>query len=44
MASKPHAFTFKILNYQYCFCCGLVSLRNEATRKAINKPCPGKED
>lgn len=29
---------------QVCDKCGLILLRNTATRKAANKACPGKED
>ena len=39
-----HAFTYKILNWYYCSRCGLINLKNESTKKAMNKPCPGKED
>lgn len=41
---KPHAFTFSILNWHVCSRCGLIFLKNDATRKAANKPCPGRED
>jgi hypothetical protein len=41
---KQHAFTFSILNWQVCAGCGLICLRNEASRRAMRKACPGKED
>lgn len=42
MAGKlTHSFTKKIFNWMYCSHCGLVTLRNEATKKAMKQPCPG---
>lgn len=41
---KPHDFSAKIISWWYCTRCGLVTLKNEATKKAMNKTCPGKED
>lgn len=29
--------------YQFCGRCGLIHLKNNETRKAVNKPCPGRE-
>lgn len=34
---------FRRLPWPYCVKCGLLYLRNEATRRAINAPCPGDE-
>lgn len=31
----------KNMPWQYCCKCGLVYLKNEATRKAIKAPCKG---
>lgn len=42
--SKPHSLTGIFCHWHYCIRCGEVALRNEASRKAIAKPCPGKED
>jgi hypothetical protein len=39
-----HAMTFRILNWQVCSKCGLIALKNERTRKALRKPCPGTPD
>lgn len=30
--------------WPYCVKCGLIYLRNEATRKAINAPCQGDDE
>lgn len=42
----PHSFNenIKVGGYMYCQNCGLVALKNQATRKAISKPCEVKED
>jgi len=36
---KPHAFNRQILHWPYCGRCGLMALKNKATRKAMKKPC-----
>lgn len=41
---KPHAFNVFILNYAYCSRCGLIALKNDATKKAMKKSCPGREE
>ena len=33
----------KGLSFQFCGRCGLINLKNSVTRKAMNKPCPGRE-
>lgn len=38
-----HSFNFHILNYQVCSKCGLITLKNKATEKAMKKPCKGSE-
>lgn len=35
----PHAMTMKCLNWTYCSRCGLLSLKNEATRQALRQGC-----
>lgn len=35
----PHAMTRKLKNWTYCSRCGLLSLKNEATRKALKQGC-----
>lgn len=35
----PHSMTRKVLNWSYCAHCGLVALRNEATRQALRREC-----
>lgn len=38
---------FKIssgLAFMFCGRCGLINLKNDATRKCMNKPCPGREE
>jgi hypothetical protein len=43
--SKNHASYFhKKLGKAVCDKCGLVYLKNAATQKAIQKPCPGAEN
>lgn len=34
-----HSFSKKIFNYRYCSGCGLVTLRNDRTRRAMARPC-----
>ena len=38
-----HAFTFHILNWQVCSKCGLITLKNKRTRRAIRNACKGSE-
>lgn len=43
---KSHIW-FKIthkMSFMFCGRCGLINLKNSATSKAMNAPCPGKED
>jgi hypothetical protein len=44
---KPHNFTGMLVKhrqmYHFCVYCGLIALKNDVTKKAMNKPCPGKE-
>ncbi len=35
----PHRFTKRILHWPYCAGCGLVALKNEATRQRMRQPC-----
>jgi len=49
ITQKPHHFDrfaqkTGLNAFQYCVNCGLIALRNEATRKAMNKACVIKED
>jgi len=39
-----HSFSKRILNWQYCAHCGLVALKNDATRKAMRAECVYYED
>lgn len=42
---KPHSFNYMLLKkYPVCTRCGLIALKNERTRKAMNKACPGKDE
>lgn len=36
---REHALTKRILNWSYCAHCGLVALKNDATRKALREKC-----
>lgn len=38
-----HALTRKILHWPYCVRCGLVALRNDETRRALNRQCEWEE-
>lgn len=38
---QTHSFTKKLLHWIYCSKCGLVNLKNDATRKAMNEKCSG---
>ncbi len=40
----PHSFTCKLLNWWYCAHCGLMTLRNEATRLAMRRQCEWEEE
>jgi hypothetical protein len=39
-----HRMTRKVLHWRACTRCGLMNLRNDATRKALAKPCVWEED
>lgn len=39
-----HAFNRKVLHYQACSRCGLLPLKNDATRRAMREPCVVYED
>ncbi len=34
----------KGLSFLFCGRCGLINLKNHATQKAMQRPCPGKDD
>lgn len=36
---EPHNFSKKMLNYQYCVHCGLVTLKNKFTEWSIQQGC-----
>jgi hypothetical protein len=36
---RPHDFSRRALHWSYCGQCGLVALKNEATRLAMKAPC-----
>lgn len=40
---KAHTQNWKILNWWACSVCGLVGLKNDASRAAMRAPCPGIE-
>jgi len=44
MSKHQHSFLGKIFNWSYCVKCGLLTLKNEATRKAMKAPCRGADD
>ena len=37
--SAAHSFTKRVLSWPYCSRCGLVALKNDATRREMGKPC-----
>ena len=39
IGTRPHAMTGKILHWPTCVHCGLVALKNEATRKRLKRGC-----
>lgn len=39
LKSGVHTFNRKILNWPYCGRCGLLALKNEATRRAMRQAC-----
>lgn len=36
---RDHAWTSRVLSWPVCAHCGLVALKNDATRKAMASPC-----
>jgi hypothetical protein len=44
MRRAPHSFTRKILHWMACTRCGLILLKNEASRRAAKKVCAWEED
>jgi len=40
----PHQFTKKVFNWLCCTGCGLVTLKNESTRKRMQESCVSMED
>jgi len=37
--SRPHEFSNRILHWPYCKHCGLLLIKNDATRRAAKQPC-----
>jgi hypothetical protein len=35
----PHSMTRKLLNWYFCSRCGLLSLKNDVTRRALREGC-----
>lgn len=44
MSQRPHNMTGRVLSWPYCAVCGLVAMRNAASRHALAEPCPGKRE
>ncbi len=40
----PHAFTERLLHWPFCKHCGLLLLKNEATKRAARAACVRLED
>ena len=40
----PHRFDRKVCHWVYCSGCGLVALKNDRTRKLMNRPCNSMEE
>lgn len=40
----PHNFNKKVCHWMYCSGCGLVALKNDATRKRMEKSCESMEE
>lgn len=44
-ARKAHQWlNFILRGFTVCGGCGLIALRNRATERAANKPCPGQDE
>ena len=41
MSRKDHRWDYRVVSWVVCSHCGLILLRNRATDRARNKPCPG---
>lgn len=35
----PHAMTGRVLNWSFCARCGLIALKNDASRVALKRDC-----
>ncbi len=42
MSVRAHSFTERVLHWHYCAGCGLIEMRNTASRSAAARPCGGK--
>lgn len=40
----PHNFSGHVFHWRYCTGCGLVTLKNESTRKRMERSCESMED
>ncbi len=40
---QPHNFSRKVLSWMSCCTCGLLTLRNDPTKKAMKKMCEWEE-
>ncbi len=41
MADRAHSMTGRIGHWPYCKTCGLIGLKNAASRREANASCPG---
>jgi hypothetical protein len=44
MSDRAHNMTARVGSWPYCKTCGLIALRNAATRSAVSAACPGPRD
>jgi hypothetical protein len=44
LSAREHNVTGRIGTWPHCKTCGLICLKNAATRVALNAPCPGPRD
>jgi hypothetical protein len=44
MSKRAHKMTGRVLQWPYCTACGLVAMRNAASRRALSEACEGKRE
>jgi hypothetical protein len=44
MSKRPHNISGRVLSWPYCTSCGLIAMRNAASRRALSEACEGKRE